>query len=165
MSDIVGGTFGMIGGMMGAQQANKEKGFASRGLAESDPWGPYRHEYANQLEGLMNNPSSITKMPGYQFQFDQGEKAVDRSMAAKGFLGSGNEAAALTQYGQGFAQNFFQQQEQMLAGLAGVQMQPQLGAAMQGYSSGVGHYMDSMEAIASGAGKTASGISMLGMGG
>lgn len=76
--------------------------------------------YAKQLDDLMQNPSSITKLPGYQFQLDQGTEAVTRKMAATGFGGSGNMAAELMEYGQGLASSFYGQQTNLLASLSGL---------------------------------------------
>lgn len=78
-----------------------------------------QQQYASQLATLMANPSSVTSTPGYQFNFDQGVDATSRGMAAGGFLNSGNEASALTSFGQGMAMNTFNQQATMLANLAG----------------------------------------------
>jgi hypothetical protein len=47
----------------------------------------------------------IQSLPGYQFNLQQGEQSTQRDLAAKGLLGSGAAAKALTQYGQGYAQN------------------------------------------------------------
>lgn len=41
--------------------------------------------------------------PGYQFRLQEGQKAMDRSAAARGNLLSGGQAKALTQYNQGMA--------------------------------------------------------------
>jgi hypothetical protein len=89
--------------------------------------GQYSPEYAAMLNNLMNNPSSITSMPGYQAGID----AVERSMAAQGYQGSGNMAAALQQYGG----NFFNQQVSQLQGLeqGGA---ASTAAALQGMTSG-----------------------------
>jgi hypothetical protein len=73
-----------------------------------------------QLAQLIANPSSVTSLPGYQFQLAQGTQAVARSGAAGGFLGSGNMATALTQYGQGLASSFYGQQASLLAQLSGI---------------------------------------------
>lgn len=70
----------------------------------------YAPQYAAQLAQLMQNPSSITSMPGYE----AGMTAVERSMAAQGYQGSGNMAAALQQYGG----NFFNSQVAQLQSLA-----------------------------------------------
>lgn len=78
-----------------------------------------QQQYAQQLNSLIADPSSVTSLPGYQFNMDQGSQAVSRQMAAGGFLNSGNEATALDQYGQGLAMSTFNQQAQLLAGLAG----------------------------------------------
>ena len=58
--------------------------------------------YADQLKTLMNGQFS-TSDPSYQWRFDQGQKAVERSVAARGLLNSGNAAIELQQYGQGMA--------------------------------------------------------------
>jgi|HubBroStandDraft_5_1064220.scaffolds.fasta_scaffold06178_1 hypothetical protein len=79
-----------------------------------------QQQYAAQLQNLIANPSQVTSLPGYQFMFDQGQQAVSRQAAAGGFLNSGNEGTALTQYGQGFATNALTQQEQLLASLSGL---------------------------------------------
>lgn len=51
--------------------------------------------------------AKIAATPGYQFQMDQGTKAIERQGAAAGMLGSGNTLTALTNYGQQLAQNFY----------------------------------------------------------
>lgn len=56
---------------------------------------------------------------GYQFGFDQGQQAVERSAAARGGLNSGATLKALTRYGQGTADQNFGQYWNMLAGMAG----------------------------------------------
>ena len=57
----------------------------------------------NKLNELLQNPSSITSTPGYQFAYNQGLEAVNRTAAAKGQLGSGNRLYDLTKFGQGLA--------------------------------------------------------------
>ena len=47
--------------------------------------------------------------PGYQFQLQQGEQALQNSAAAKGTLLSGGTGKALEQYGQGLASTNYQQ--------------------------------------------------------
>lgn len=59
-------------------------------------------------------------MPGYQFQLQQGTQAVDRNLAAAGLLNSGAAGKALTQYGQGLAQNYGAQYVNGLQSLAGL---------------------------------------------
>lgn len=53
------------------------------------------------------DPSKMTA--GQQFQYNQGLDAMNRSMAATGQFGSGNQLAAATQYGQQFASQAYQQ--------------------------------------------------------
>lgn len=96
--------------------------------AQADPWGASggRGLAGAQLRGLLTDPSSITSLPGYQ----AGLEAVQRSMAAQGYMGSGNMMAALQKYGGDFYNNAVSQ----LSGLAGAGQNPAAGAslAMQG---------------------------------
>jgi hypothetical protein len=61
--------------------------------------------------GSLNTPftpptlSTAEQYPGYQFQLQQGEGALQNSAAAKGDLVSGNDLEAQQQYGQGLAQS------------------------------------------------------------
>ena len=57
----------------------------------------------NKLNTLLQNPESVSSTPGYQFAYNQGLEAVNRTAAAKGQLGSGNRLYDLTKFGQGLA--------------------------------------------------------------
>lgn len=79
-----------------------------------------RQRYYNDLlTQLMEHPESIFDDPGYKAIFAQGTQAVERSSAARGFTGSGNTAIALQDWGQGFANQYLQEQRRLLAGLSG----------------------------------------------
>ncbi len=58
--------------------------------------------------------------PGYQFRFDEGLRALDRSASARGRLGSGGRDRELIRYGQGIAADEFQTYADRLAGIAGM---------------------------------------------
>lgn len=68
----------------------------------------------------MDYNSIIQNLPGYQFNFDQGETAVQRNLAARGLLQSGAGVKALTQYGQGYASQATQDYLNGLRSLAGL---------------------------------------------
>jgi hypothetical protein len=76
--------------------------------------------FEQMLQQLIANPSSVSTLPGFQFQLQTGSQAVADEMAAGGFAGSGNEAAALTKFGQGLASSFYGQQAGLLAQLSGI---------------------------------------------
>jgi hypothetical protein len=67
-----------------------------------------------------NDNALIQSLPGYQFNLQQGNQAVQRDLAAKGLLGSGAAGKALTQYGQGYAQNAANSYLNGLQSLAGL---------------------------------------------
>jgi hypothetical protein len=82
-----------------AQQALNPAGFTPTGAAQ------------NALQpGTFQAPTAeqAAATPGYQFQFDQGLQALQRSQAATGALGGG-AAKAAQQYGQGLASTNYQQ--------------------------------------------------------
>lgn len=53
--------------------------------------------------------STFEKDPGYQFRMDEGNKALNNSLAAKGGLLSGAAAKAATRYNQDYASNEYNQ--------------------------------------------------------
>jgi len=111
MSFITNALGSVLGGGSGG-------GVSGNNPTYSSPNQPYDAQYAQMLNSLVSNPSSVTSTPGYQFQLQQGQQAVQGSSAAKGMFDSGNTASALTQYGQGLAQSTYQQQFGNLASLA-----------------------------------------------
>lgn len=62
----------------------------------------------------------LTSDPGYQFRMDQGQKAIERSAAARGGLFSGGTGKALQQYSQGLASQEYGNAFNRLASLAGI---------------------------------------------
>lgn len=58
--------------------------------------------------------------PGYQFRLDEGNKAVERSAAAKGLLRSGAAVKAIDRYSQGLASSEYDAFTNRLMGLAGL---------------------------------------------
>lgn len=105
---------------VGAANASTAAGIANQQEGQSGSIFGEQQYFEQQLANLVANPGSVTSLPGYQFNFQQGQQSVARQMAAGGFGQSGNEAAALTQYGQGYAMNTYQQQAQLLAQLSGI---------------------------------------------
>jgi hypothetical protein len=88
-----------------------------------------QQDYARQLSELIKNPSKVTELPGYDFQFSQGQRAIERTSAARFGPGSGTGAAALTKFGQGLASSFYKQQTELLASLSGLNVNPSSGVA------------------------------------
>lgn len=92
-----------------------------RALMSQDPSNGYDAMLKQMLSG-----SFSTSDPSYQWRFNQGQQAVERSLAARGLMNSGNAAIELQQYGQGAASQEYQSQFSRLlqaAGLAGNEFQ------------------------------------------
>ena len=82
----------------------------------------------------------VSKLPGYQFQMDQGLNSIQNSAAARGGALSGNAMVGLQSYGQGLASTQFQNYMSQLAGIANMGQAAASNTANQGASlmSGAG---------------------------
>lgn len=69
--------------------------------------GPDEYEVDPELTRGFTNDDFV-KDPGYDFRMKEGQKALERSAAARGGLNSGATMKALSRYGQDFASNEFQ---------------------------------------------------------
>lgn len=96
-SSQVGGVGDLLRGGFGVYQANQ--------LRQAAQPSAVNQSAQAQLEALMANPSGVTNLPGY----GAGLEAVQRGMAAGGYRGSGNMAAALQKYGGDFYNNAINQ--------------------------------------------------------
>jgi hypothetical protein len=106
-----------------------------------DPWSFYRggaadtlskyadpnrdpsNYYRNRLQ-QMSEGEFAPDDPSYQWRLQQGQQTVERSLASRGLLGSGNAGIELLQYGQGAAsQEYGAQFNRLLQALGGVEEQ------------------------------------------
>lgn len=124
-------------GLYGLYQSNQQMQMGRNAVSAGDPFGSQRGQYQQQLAQLMANPSSVFEDEGYKASLNQGLGGVERLMASKGLLGSGNEAAELEKYGQTFAGDYLQQRIAQLSGLAGAGFGPNPGPGLSAYNQGV----------------------------
>lgn len=99
-------------GLYNAEEARR----AAKQPQVYDPFGPQRAQYQQQLAELTADPSKIQSDPGYT----SGLQAVQRTMAAQGYLGSGNMMNEIANFGG----NFYNQAVSRLSGLAGANIGP-----------------------------------------
>jgi len=75
----------------------------------SNKLNPWRESGLNALgmldEKLVSGPGEFEASPGYEFRLAEGQKAMERSAAAKGNLLSGKTLKGVTRYGQNYATN------------------------------------------------------------
>ena len=95
-----------------AQDLINKNAASAQNLVQGD-FAPYQavgSTAASGLNGALQNPFqfNLSEDPGYQFRLAQGQKAIEQSAAARGGAVSGGALKALTQYGQGFASNEYQ---------------------------------------------------------
>jgi hypothetical protein len=130
------------------------------------------------LMKLKDNPDSIQNSAAYQFRLSEGQKALERSAAARGGLASGGFMKGMARFGQGLASDEYGNQWNRLMGLAnmGQGSANQLGGDSSHYAdSGSSLYgaMGNAEAAgitgayggAAGAVRSAGNLATLGLGG
>lgn len=122
VGSIIGGVASIGQGLLGSSAAKN----AARAQGEAIQQGvtttqnavqqgqeyqaPYRSlgtGAATRLSDMMTPGYDYTASPGYQFRFNEGQRAVDSSGAARGLSMSGGTLKALTKYGQGVASDDF----------------------------------------------------------
>ena len=111
---------GLLSAGISAYSASQQGSIEGQELGMAKTTFGEQQGFEQMLQQLIANPSSVSTLPGFQFQLQTGSQAVADEMAASGFGGSGNEAAALTKFGQGLASSFNGQQAGLLAQLSGV---------------------------------------------
>jgi hypothetical protein len=86
--------------------------------------------------------------PGYQFQLAEGQKALERSAAARGNLFSGATGKGLVRYGQGVANQAYGTYQDRLSGLAtlGENAGAQTGSIGLGYANNVSNALNNQGA-------------------
>ena len=96
--------------------------------------------------------------PGYNFRMGEGQKAIERSAAARGNQLSGATLKALTRFGQDYASNEYGNAVNRLAGLSGTGQTTanQIGAFGANFANNAGN-MYTQAANAGAAGRVASG--------
>ena len=101
-------------------------------VKDSNPFGDEAKRYQGSLAELLQNPGAMASNPAYQYSFDQGMEAVNRTAAARGQLGSGNRLAELTKFGQGEASKNFFNLADLYSTLSGAKNQNAAGAVNNG---------------------------------
>lgn len=100
----------------------------------------------DRINALLGGDTSAFRAdPGYQWQFNEGQRGVERSAAARGGAASGNALRALTQYGQGMADQSYGNYWNRLAGVAGFGQNTAQGLGALGANSAnnIGNLMQS----------------------
>lgn len=150
-------TYLQLGGALYGQYANnKAADAANAGLASSNElqrymydqtradYQPYRqagYDALSQIQGLLNDPSAITKQADYQFGLQQGTNALNSGAASRGMTYSGAQQKALQRYGQDYAGTKLNESYNRLAGIAGIGQQAtgSTTAAGSNYANNVGN--------------------------
>lgn len=88
-------------------------------VAAADPFASQRPQYQNALQNLMSGQTDITQLPGFQAASQAAQQGLERSMAAKGYLGSGNILAELQKQQQQIGLQEFGNQFDRLLPLTG----------------------------------------------
>lgn len=113
LAQLIPGIADLINGLNG--QGNNQGATAA---SMADPYNKYRGQAADQLNTLVNDPSSVTSTPGYQFGLNQALDAGNRSSAAQGQGNSGNNIVGQADIGERYATNAYNTEFSQLSSLA-----------------------------------------------
>lgn len=120
MAGVTSAVIGVAGSVYASKQAKKnaekQAKLAQQGIEAADPFRQYRPQYAEKLNKLMADPSSIKDTPEYKSRLE----AASRQLAAQGYTGSGN---ALVEAAEA-AGTVYQQTFNNLAMLSGANTTP-----------------------------------------
>lgn len=139
------GAVGTIAG--GIMQSNAVKGAASQARNDLAPWrttGQSALTATSDLLGLNGDEAAdaafgnFRTSPGYQWQLDQGLRAIDAGAAARGLVRSGATLKAEMEYGQGLADREFSDYYARLAGLSDQGLKAAGGQASASQAAGQG---------------------------
>lgn len=110
----------LLSGVTGLLQNNKN----SSTLDNANAFNGYRPAYAAQLAGLIGNPSSVQNDPGFKAGLGQAEDQVQHRLASQGLIGGGTMAGTISNTAADYSSQYLNQQETMLANLAGAWINP-----------------------------------------
>jgi hypothetical protein len=140
----------------GIYEANKQAGVANSELDLQAQQNWRQQTSFNQLQALLNDPSSFFSSAPYQAAFGQGTKAVMRGAAAGGLnntstaIPAGGEATALQSFGQSFGAQQLLSQEQLLASMSGASFNPAgAGSVASGAYGAAGNSLGSLGGLLS----------------
>ena len=124
---IYGGANNQLASIYGGAEANLNPYMAAGGTALTD---------LQRSLGTIPGGSTYQQSPGYGFQMQQGIQAIDNSAAARGGVHGGNTLKSLDQFGQGIANQDYQQYLGNLFNVAGTGLSAagQFGNLAQGYA-------------------------------
>lgn len=108
----------VLGGILGGKGAKKaakaqvqvareglalQKQMFEQGRADLAPWREAGGQAIGQGLAMLQPGYDYTASPGYDWRFNEGQRAVEGSAASKGLLMSGGNLKDLTRFGQGLA--------------------------------------------------------------
>lgn len=153
IAGIAAAAGGVAQGVAGHSAAKKQSSAADRAMdlmrgswkeqqGYQQPWLNAGQSSLADLMRLQSDPSAINGSPAYQFRLSEGQRALERSAAARGGLAGGGFAKALTRYGQGLASEEYGNQWNRLYQAAGMGQR-----SAENLAAGDQHFADSMAGL------------------
>jgi hypothetical protein len=126
--NIFGSGLGAAGSWYAGNQGNKTinsalgSQTASAGQANQTlaPYAQVGQNAIGALNKMMQPGYDITGLPGYMVGQQEGEKAINRGLAARGNFGAGGSIPALSKFNQGYAQKQYGNEFNRLSSLLNV---------------------------------------------
>ena len=125
------------GGAVAVADPNLGGGFIPAAEGQVAGYNPATGQSGFVDEAQQDAYGRFTTSPDYLFRFNEGQRMLDSSAAARGTLMSGNQLRALTELGQNLASGEYGNYMNRLYGVAGLAPSGGQGLAMQGGSQGL----------------------------
>lgn len=140
VGSIIGGVVGVGGLIEGAMGQSSQQNISDQQLQLAQEQFNNQQWYNNKLHGLITDPAAFLKNPLFTSTLNYGTQNIKRqfgpSTAGGGASVPGAELMEIQKFGQSFADQELFQQEQLLAGAAGLGFNP--AAAFSGASESQG---------------------------
>lgn len=136
-----------------AMQAQVQREIYNQTREDYTPWREAGASALGNMQAMLDPNYDFTASPDYQWRFDQGVNALDKSAAARGNLLSGRQLKAVTDFGQNIGSQEYNNRFNRLASLAGIGQIGTTGTAQAGsnYATGASNAYGNMgQARASG---------------
>ena len=155
MAGITAAVIGAASTVYSVKQAKKQQKdaqqFANEQMEAMDPFAEHRGAYADRLNALTSDPSSIENTAAYRARL----QAAERAMASQGYTGSGNALAAAADAGG----MVYQQELENLMALSGAVQGLSARASAYGTAAGAaGNANDNYLGALSGLGNSVVGL-------
>ena len=146
--DLAGNLGSLYGDYQNSKNQKEAMSFAQQQAAASDPFGPYRQQYATELANITADPSQYLQSGEVTALRDEMRRALERRAAKTGHYYGGGLDEVMARSEGSLLSEMLQKRRAELAGLAGSGMSPSAAATQQYLTANTGVQQSRNQSIA-----------------